>query len=452
MAARDCLSRHRQGRVFGLEHPEGSIARSLPSWKELQSETGVFCTKYHACMFSPCKRRKRQVLIHNVPELEDELGLVCHNERCCDRTGSPHLSWKPKVDRGKIVSFSTGDERAYPSEFCEKYAKALRRVYLENDEFSFVEIFSGPNAPLSCAVANSFGEASPPPPSLVSSIGTYNELNRLEDLPEGRGVRPEHPAAPTELPEVGNEVESDQYRRAAVDAGRQPTYGKRTQLISDSNIDPRRHLELAKDLSHPFSGEGSLKDDHRKAIGSIVEDPGLNKRRLKELDRLRKLVLSCESKQKQENKSASWTAKRLGVKPKTVAMRLLQDSLAIEDKGVPDACLYGLPILGKANESEFFEPFEVRPDITWEDFHDGLTSLREKNMDKVKRMAQAGSPELAEAIYQKTVKEVQKGTMGPPMTLNGRNPSEIPWSVQRGTKLWLGARCGRSRKQEIPPN
>ena len=35
MAARDCLKRHRHERGFGLEHPEGSIARHLPSWKQL---------------------------------------------------------------------------------------------------------------------------------------------------------------------------------------------------------------------------------------------------------------------------------------------------------------------------------------------------------------------------------------------------------------------------------
>ena len=76
-------------------------------------------------MFSPCKRRKRQILIHNVPELEAELERVCHSERRCERTGCSHLSWKPKVDKGKIIAFSTGDEREYPLEFCEAYARVL---------------------------------------------------------------------------------------------------------------------------------------------------------------------------------------------------------------------------------------------------------------------------------------------------------------------------------------
>ena len=416
MAARDCLRRHRNGKRFGLEHPEGSIARQLPSWRELQEEPGVFCTKYHACMFSPCKRRKRQVLIHNVPELDEGLGLVCHNERCCERTGLAHLSWKPKVDKGKVVSFSTGDEREYPLEFCERYAEAMRKHHGGKGDFSFVEIFSGPNAPLSCAMARAFGEDPPPPPSLVSKMGTLNELSRIEELQGGR----ESFKAPRSEPlaaMIRDEVEYDPYRKAAVDAGRQPTYGKRLQLIPDSEVTPEEHLSLAKKLEHPFSGEGSLKEDHRKVIKSISADDDISRKRLLELDKLRKLVSSCNIEQESENKKASWTAKRLGVKPKTVAMRRLQEALGLEDIHVPDACLYGLPILGKASESEFFTPFEVRPTLTWEDFHSGLEASREKNLEKVKRMAQMGSPELSEAIFLKTEKEVQKGTMGPPMTL-----------------------------------
>ena len=105
------------------------------------------------------------------------------------------------------------------------------------------------------------------------------------------------------------------------------------------------------------------------------------------------------------------------MKPRTAAMRVLQENLKIEDKFVPDACLQGLPILGRAEESDFFTPFEVRPDLSREEFHRGLKAAREKNLDKVRKMAESGSPELPKAIHQKTLKEVSKGTMGPPMTL-----------------------------------
>ncbi len=221
----------------------------------------------------------------------------------------------------------------------------------------------------------------------------------------------------SDLSDLPGCAEEDSYRLAAVDSGRQPTYGKRLQLIPDSNADPETHLAVAKKLKRPFSQEGSLKRDHIEAIATIVSGENLNHRRLSELDKLKKLVSSLDQKQTAENKNASWTAKRLGAKPRTVAMRVLQEDLNIEDKFVPDACLQGLPILGRAEESEFFDPFEVRPDLSWEEFHDSLAVTRKKNLEKVKKMAESGSPELAQAIYQKTLKEVSKGTMGPSMTL-----------------------------------
>ena len=38
-------------------------------------------------------------------------------------------------------------------------------------------------------------------------------------------------------------------------------------------------------------------------------------------------------------------------------------------------------------------------------------------IERVKYMAQKGEPELARAIWEKTMKEVKSGTMGPPLTL-----------------------------------
>lgn len=76
MAAEDCIASHLAGRYFSLEHPKNSIARRLDSWKELESLQGVFSTEYHACMFESCRRRKSQVLIHNIPGMVQHVGHV----------------------------------------------------------------------------------------------------------------------------------------------------------------------------------------------------------------------------------------------------------------------------------------------------------------------------------------------------------------------------------------
>ena len=128
MAAEDCVKRHLAKRFFGLEHPLNSIARCLPSWKRLEDLPGVFSTEYHACMFEGCNRRKKQILIHNVPELIPFVARSCPNEGRCARTGEKHLGWKPQVMDGKVRCFSTGEEREYPVGFCNSYAAGIKHL------------------------------------------------------------------------------------------------------------------------------------------------------------------------------------------------------------------------------------------------------------------------------------------------------------------------------------
>ena len=58
LAALNCAKALSAGKGFGLEHPLNSLARRLPSWKELENLPGVFCTEDHACMFHSSRRRK----------------------------------------------------------------------------------------------------------------------------------------------------------------------------------------------------------------------------------------------------------------------------------------------------------------------------------------------------------------------------------------------------------
>ena len=151
LAAESCISAHREGRHFSLEHPRNSLARGLVSWQKLERMSGVQTTSYHACMFHPCKRRKSQVLIHNIPGLERFVGLECRSSRLCSRTGSAH-SWQPTIENGKVTSFPTSEEREYPEGFCTSCARGINKA-LGKKGATFLEIFSGPNAPLSHAVA-----------------------------------------------------------------------------------------------------------------------------------------------------------------------------------------------------------------------------------------------------------------------------------------------------------
>lgn len=412
MAAQDCISRSKDGRAFSLEHPRNSIARSLNSWKTLEKQPGTIVTEYHTCMFRGSRRRKHQVLLHNTPELHEAIARLCSSNKRCSRTKSGHLSWKPKVEGGKVVCFSTGEEREYPEGFCAAFAAGLREAAKRFPEgWRFLEVFSGPNAPLSSAVALEFGE--PPPPPMTSS----ERWKKVEA--SGLNEMGEPPSSSSALPESNpNSRQVDQgYRLEAVESAKQPSFGKRTQMIPDGLNCPRRHLEIAKGLDHPFDGEISLSDRHQDCLDKLQGNlEKLNKSRLKSLAELRSLVKSCKAEQTKVNRKASWTTRALGCKVQTVAMERLQAKLGIEDLGVPAACLFGLKVLGPAQESPFFTPFDVPPKMTWGEFHSSKRQRSLELIERVKRMSDLGGQEMAKAIWKKTQKEIDAGSMGPPQT------------------------------------
>ena len=423
MAGKKCLKAHREGRKFSLEHPKNSLARHLPSWVELEAEDGVMVTEYHTCMFEPSVRKKSQCLIHNIPELEI-LGKTCESGGICSRTGEKHKDWKPVVERGRVISFPTGEEREYPKGFCDCYAEAIRSRVKEED-FLFLEIFSGPNAPLSHSISKVAGETlSEPKRNIGGELSDWVEASRTSSKAqvnpkEGSITEKGGDEVLEEIEKRGQmEVETEEYKIHSVGAARQPSYGKRRQLIPDGLQSPEKHLSLAKELEHPFESLDALKDDHRRAVETISQGGrNLELDRLKKLQEIKTLVASCRKLQNRRNLKASWTAEKLGLRIQTEAMEVLQTKLGIEDREVPKACLEGLRITGEASESPFFERFEVSPSVTWEEYTATAAQRSKEMCDRVLFMGKKSDPKLAEAIWSKTQKEVVGGTMGPPMSL-----------------------------------
>ena len=180
MSAEKALEAHRRGDLFTLEHPRRSLAQYLPSWKRLLTEPGVFLTPYHTCMFVGSRRRKSQMLIHNHKRFES-LGLTCEGGRHCTRSGEPHLKRRPTTSGGKVVQFTTGEESEYPRGFCQAYAEVAGELLAQ--EGTFVEIFSGPNAPLSEELCKHFGEKLKGS-RLNTERGVRTEFRRLSQLLE----------------------------------------------------------------------------------------------------------------------------------------------------------------------------------------------------------------------------------------------------------------------------
>ena len=106
-------------------------------------------------MFMGGTRAKRTSLLTNVPGIGAILeGMLCMGKEICDRTGEPHESWKPDVVRGVPVRYPTADEAEYPAGLCSRLAEVIGGLDTDAEHsLVFTEVFSGPRAPLSFAVA-----------------------------------------------------------------------------------------------------------------------------------------------------------------------------------------------------------------------------------------------------------------------------------------------------------
>ena len=433
-SARRCLRRHKRKLPFSLEHPGRSIALDLEAWKTLRNEEGVFSSFYHTCMFEGSKRRKFQILIHNIPSLEG-MSLECESNGLCARTGRPHEKWRPLVSQGKVEQFVTGEEREYPSGFCSTYSKLLTENVMRGRVRSFVEVYSGPNAPLSRAVARDFG----------GSVEDLTELrnSRIEteavSLTTG-SLRPELPK--NNPPEMQPRVETSSLRAAAVESGRQPSFGKRRQLIPDGLSNPREHLKRALELEHPFDNISAVKEDHLRNTDweKAQEDP--NRERLALLSRLESLSKDPKviERDAQLKEGSSHTFRKIGQKLNLGLMERVQEWAEIEDKAIPLVCSRGLNITGRASCSPFFTEFEEPQKVQFSEFLATAKRRSSLAVRKTEFMAKQGGKDMADAIWKKVLVEIDEGSLGPGMTLerarvlHGESCNVIPsFGLKQGT-------------------
>ena len=140
-------------------------------------------------------------------------------------------------------------------------------------------------------------------------------------------------------------VETVQPRAQAVEAAKQPSFGKRQQLIPNGLNDAIAHFKQACKLQHPFSSMATLKADHQESLRALDRNPStLVRYRLEQLTKVRKLKSELIAEQRRANASAAWTARKLSIRPNTCLTERLQSLLHIEDTDVPQLCLDGMRI------------------------------------------------------------------------------------------------------------
>ena len=340
LSAERCLARHRRGKLFSLEHPGRSIALSLPAWKRLRSEPGIYSSFYHTCMFEGSRRRKFQILIHNVQSLT-KMEVECHAGRLCARSGLAHEKWRPVVHAGRVQQFTTGEEREYPAGFCSAYADLLPASLS-----GFLEVFSGPNAPLSNAVSLRFTgcgvERREVRTVRAEAQARTDPPAQHAWLPAAAGGPPprpldQPPAVPAHAVRGAGEVEVAYNRRLAVASGRQPSFGKRSQLIPDGLNDPLGHLRIALTLDHPFASVDLLRECHRDAF-ALEKDPAEAERfRAAQLARLRELKTDPQVRRRDAEirQLCGRGALKLGPRMDLGLMEAVQRVVGLEDQAVP---------------------------------------------------------------------------------------------------------------------
>ena len=160
-----CSEAHKKVRSFAVENPRGSFMWDLPDARKLAAEVGVFKATFSLCMYEGGSRNKHVTVLTNSQALRDVLdGKLCKNGKTCDRTGVAHETWTPTVVSGEILNYPTEADEEYPEGLCEAVAKTIVGEYAEAItngyvyRWGFTEVFSGPNAPLTCAAEHAAKE------------------------------------------------------------------------------------------------------------------------------------------------------------------------------------------------------------------------------------------------------------------------------------------------------
>ena len=176
------------GRRFVIENPMRAYLWLQPDMVALGDMEGVMNIDHPACAFSLGTHGKQQRARANCKALADALGRWCPSNEVCVRTGAPRQTWQPYVDRtGRVKQFRTGAEAEYKSEWCKKFAEALRRersndVGADTSLYIFTEVFSGPSAPLKAAVADAVAGATSGATAEATVLGPHHGATLAADV------------------------------------------------------------------------------------------------------------------------------------------------------------------------------------------------------------------------------------------------------------------------------
>ena len=92
---------------------------------------------------------------------------------------------------------------------------------------------------------------------------------------------------------------------------------------------------------------------------------------------------------------------------------LLSETFQVEDRFLGSKLCSGLPVVGVADISPFFEPYRMEATLSIKDFLSSTSSRREALKRKIFGESEKAPRDILMAVVEKTAAEVSAGTMGP---------------------------------------
>jgi hypothetical protein len=199
-----------------VENPNGSYGWKLPRVKLMNQNLEAWAAKKRIdlnkvcgfgvccnCMLGGARFKVSGIWYYNL-DFEPDFWTVCRNlNGICDRTGLPHQSMKPVVEDGVVIRYPTEEEAEYPLLMVQHIARAAKR-FLDAQpklrakaKYDFLEIYSGPNAPTTMAVAVELGAAEGErwAELLTQTSATWYHKELESDSDESDGERERTPQA-----------------------------------------------------------------------------------------------------------------------------------------------------------------------------------------------------------------------------------------------------------------
>lgn len=152
-----------------------------------------------------------------------------------------------------------------------------------------------------------------------------------------------------------------------------------------------KHLQMAKELTHPFSIEPELPEDMRLSIEEIAASHSspmaLVHRRIQVVQPIEEKGAELEGQRAQLAASSSYCFQKMESPLHVPLMEYAQALTGTEDDFLPRKLLLGLPIVGPADESPFFDPYIVPARITLAQLLEGIPQRRAKIVESMTKAA-----------------------------------------------------------------